>query len=56
MSESAIQTILWLIPGAPLAAALVIALLGPKWLRERSHWPCWVALGASTANITSRQG
>ena len=35
---------MWLIPGAPLAAAIVIALLGPKLLRERSHWPCWIAL------------
>ena len=38
---------MWLIPGAPLAAALVIALLGPKLLRERSHWPCWIGLAVS---------
>ncbi|HYO25525.1 MAG TPA: NADH-quinone oxidoreductase subunit L [Lacipirellulaceae bacterium] len=49
MSEAAIHTILWLIPGAPLMAAVVIALLGPKWLRERSHWPCWIGLGAAAA-------
>ncbi len=49
MSENAIQTILWLIPGAPLAAAIVIALLGPKFLRERSHWPCWIGLGVAAA-------
>src|SRR5215471_8523989 len=41
------QYILWLIPGAPLAAAIVIALLGPKLLREKSHWPCWVAIATS---------
>ena len=45
MSEAAISTILWLIPVAPLAAAVVIALLGPQWLRERSHLPCWFGLG-----------
>jgi NADH-quinone oxidoreductase subunit L len=44
MSEATIQTILWLIPGAPLAAAIVIGLLGPRFLRERSHWPCWIGL------------
>jgi NADH-quinone oxidoreductase subunit L len=35
---------MWLIPGAPLVAAVVIALLGPKWLGERSHVPCWIGL------------
>ena len=39
---------MWLIPGAPLAAAIVTALVGPKLLRERSHWPCWVALAVAT--------
>jgi NADH-quinone oxidoreductase subunit L len=38
---------MWLIPVAPLAATVVIALLGPKVLRERSHWPCWIGLGIS---------
>ena len=38
------QLVLWLIPAAPLAAAIVTALVGPKLLRERSHWPCWIAL------------
>ena len=47
MSESTQQMILWLIPGAPLAAAIVTALLGPKLLREKSHWPCWLAIGVS---------
>jgi NADH-quinone oxidoreductase subunit L len=42
---------MWLIPGAPLAAAIFTALIGPKLLRERSHWPCWAAL--ATAAICS---
>ena len=46
MSDSA-QQILWLIPAAPLAATIVIALLGPKLLREKSHWPCWLAIAFS---------
>ncbi len=49
MTEQAARTIMWLIPGAPLAAAVVIALLGPRLLRDRSHWPCWIALATSTA-------
>ena len=44
MSESTRQLVMWLIPGAPLAAAILTALVGPKLLRERSHWPCWIAL------------
>jgi NADH-quinone oxidoreductase subunit L len=47
MSPNAQQIVLWLIPGAPLVAAVVIALLGPKGLRERSHLPCWLALATS---------
>ena len=45
MNESTRQLILWLIPGAPLAAAVVTALVGPKLLRERSHLPCWIGAG-----------
>ena len=41
------QHLLWLIPAAPLAAAIVTALIGPKLLREKSHWPCWLALATS---------
>lgn len=47
MSEQIREIILWLIPGAPLAAAVVTALLGPKLFRERSHWPCWIAIALS---------
>ena len=43
MSDQA-QLILWLIPGAPLLAAGIIALLGKLFLGERSHIPCVAAL------------
>ena len=46
MFES-VDTALWLIPLAPLAAAVAIALLGPWLLRERSHWLCAGAIGVS---------
>ncbi len=35
---------LWLIPALPLAAAALIAFLGPKFLGAKSHLPCVVAL------------
>jgi NADH-quinone oxidoreductase subunit L len=38
---------MWLIPLAPLAAAIATALLGPKRLREKSHLPCWFGLAVS---------
>jgi NADH-quinone oxidoreductase subunit L len=31
---------LWLIPLLPLAASVLTAFLGPRWLRQYSHWPC----------------
>jgi NADH-quinone oxidoreductase subunit L len=49
MSLETQQLVLWLIPGAPLAAAIVIALFGPRLLREQSRWPCWLALAISAA-------
>ena len=30
------------IPLLPLAASVIIAFLGPKVLRQHSHWPCIV--------------
>ena len=39
--------LLWLIPAAPLAAAVLIAFAGSRWLRGASHWPCVVAIGVS---------
>ncbi|HEV2948642.1 MAG TPA: NADH-quinone oxidoreductase subunit L [Gemmataceae bacterium] len=34
---------LWLIPALPLLASIVTAALGPRLLREQSHWPCILA-------------
>ena len=39
---------MWLIPLAPLAAAIVTALFGPKLMREKSHLPCWFGLAVAT--------
>src|SRR6478752_8188610 len=36
--------VLWLIPVAPLVAAVVTAAFGPAVLRHRSHLPCWFGL------------
>ena len=47
MSEEIQQLVLWLIPAAPLASAIITALLGPKLLRYKSHLPCWSALAIS---------
>jgi NADH-quinone oxidoreductase subunit L len=47
MPDSIQQLVLWLIPLAPLAAALVTATLGPAWLRQRSHLPCWFGLAVA---------
>jgi NADH-quinone oxidoreductase subunit L len=46
MSDNA-QLILWLIPGAPLFAAGLIALFGKLFLVERSHVPCVAALAVA---------
>ncbi len=48
MSDYA-QLILWLIPGAPLLAAAVIAFFGKLVLGERSHVPCVAALALAFA-------
>ncbi len=47
MPEDIQQIVLWLIPAAPLIAAIITALLGPKLLRDKSHLPCWSALAVS---------
>jgi NADH-quinone oxidoreductase subunit L len=47
MSESTQHLLMWLIPGAPLLAATLIALLGKPVLKGQSHWLCW--LGIATA-------
>jgi NADH-quinone oxidoreductase subunit L len=38
---------LWLIPALPLAASALTAFVGPKYLRQQSHWPCIVAAALS---------
>ena len=42
-----IKTLLLLVPGLPLLAAIVTAALGPRVLRHRSHWPVVGAIGLS---------
>ncbi len=49
MPESVQSTVLWLIPIAPLTAAIVTAIFGPKILRQRSHLPCWFGLAVAMA-------
>ena len=40
---SDVSGLLWLIPALPLAACAVTAFLGPRLLRQYSHWPCILA-------------
>ena len=42
-----IPTMLVLVPALPLAAAILTAALGPKVLRQQSHWPTVVGIGLS---------
>jgi len=51
MLEPGQSLILWLIPLAPLVAAIATAAIGPKLLGERSHLPCW--FGLATAFVCS---
>jgi NADH-quinone oxidoreductase subunit L len=44
---SNVPNILWLIPALPLAASVLITLLGPRFLRGQSHWPCILAIFGS---------
>ena len=46
---SDLGSLLWLIPGLPLAAAFLTAFLGPRLLRRHSHWPCVVAVAGAFA-------
>ena len=48
---SDLQSYLWLIPGLPLFASVLIAAFGNRFLRERSHWPC--VLGAAGSCVLS---
>jgi proton-translocating NADH-quinone oxidoreductase chain L len=45
------QPLLWLIPGLPLLGALLAGFLGPRVLRDRSHWP--VVLGVAGACVVA---
>jgi NADH-quinone oxidoreductase subunit L len=47
MPDSIQQLVLWLIPVAPLVAAVVTAFFEPKVLRQQSHLPCWLGLAVS---------
>src|SRR6266550_3879296 len=47
MPEHVQQFVLWLIPIAPLAAAVVTAFFGPAVLRHRSHLPTWFGLAVA---------
>jgi hypothetical protein len=42
-----IQPLSMLVPLLPLAATLVVALLGKKWLKDKSHWPIVVSFIAA---------
>jgi NADH-quinone oxidoreductase subunit L len=44
---SSVPSVLWLIPALPLAASVLITLLGPQLLRGQSHWPCLLAIFGS---------
>lgn len=42
-----IKSLVVLVPMLPLAATIVTALLGRRWLKERSHWPIIVSFVAA---------
>lgn len=44
---SGLEGNLWLIPGLPLLAAIIITLLGKKYLKGQSHWPTIIAFALS---------
>src|SRR3954453_20488992 len=37
----------YLIPLLPLIAACISGFFGSQYLKERSHWPIWIAVGIS---------
>ncbi len=45
--DTMLNLLMILVPGLPLAAAVLVAVLGPRVLRARSHWPVVLALSAS---------
>lgn len=44
---NSIEKLMVLIPSLPLAATFVTAILGKRWLKERSHWPALVCIFAA---------
>ena len=38
---------LWLIPVLPLVGAAISGFFGARWLKQQSHWPIWIGVGAS---------
>ncbi|MGL4512340.1 MAG: NADH-quinone oxidoreductase subunit L [Lacipirellulaceae bacterium] len=49
MPERSAEILLWLVPLAPLVAAVLIALVGKPLLRGASHWPCCLGFAISCA-------
>ena len=45
--DEILNILMILVPALPLAAAILVAVLGPRILRTHSHWPVVLALGAS---------
>ncbi len=44
---SGMEANLWLIPGFPLLAAILTGFLGPRYLKQFSHWPTVIAFAMS---------
>jgi len=47
MSDGELERLLMLIPGLPLAAAILVGAFGRRLLKQRSHWPVMLALSVS---------
>ena len=45
--DSKLHLLMVLVPGLPLAAAVLTALFGPRQLKAASHWPVILALAGS---------
>lgn len=45
--DSNLKTLMALVPALPMAAAVIVAALGPRLLRKQSHWLVVIALAAS---------
>src|SRR5688572_27116245 len=37
----------YLIPLLPLVGAVIAGFFGARWLKQQSHWPIWIGVGAS---------